>query len=305
MTAPLVITPGDPAGIGPEVSVAAARALPGLDAVLVGDLDALRPWAGPLPVLDALRPVRGLALLDPRAVADSGEPVEVQALRVAVAASLRGEARALVTGPIHKARLAARGFHHAGHTGFLGELCGVPDPVMAFVGGSLRVALVTVHLPLARVAQAITQRAVLHTLRLADRELRLRLGLEAPRLLVCGLNPHAGDGGLLGDEELTQIAPAVAQAQAEGVRAEGPVSAEAAFRRAARGEAELVVAMYHDQGLAPLKLVDFGRSVNWTLGLPFVRTSVDHGTADDIAGRGVADPASMRAAIALALQLTG
>lgn len=299
--APLLITPGDPRGIGPEVS---ARAAQGLDAIFVGDAAALERWSGPLPRVEAVRPVRGLALLDPREVADTGEPVEVQALRVAVRACLDGAGRALVTGPIHKARLAAQGFRHPGHTEFLGELCGVERPVMAFVGGSLRVALVTVHLPLSRVAEAVTAERVLHTVRVVDRELRLRLGLPAPRVWVCGLNPHAGDEGLLGREELDHIAPAVRAARAEGVQAVGPVSAETAFRRAAEGAADVVVAMYHDQGLAPLKLVDFGRSVNWTLGLPFVRTSVDHGTADDIAGRGVADPSSMQAALRLAEQLT-
>lgn len=285
--APLLITPGDPAGIGPEVAVKAVRAL-GLEQVLlVGEVSAIRRWDSQIP---AMQP-------------PAGEPVEVAALRWCVQACQSGRGRALVTGPIHKARLAAQGFHHAGHTGFLGELCGV-EPVMGFVGGQLRVALATVHVPLAQVARTLTRQRVLHTLLTADRALREQLGLRQPRLLVCGLNPHAGDGGLLGREEIELIGPACQDARELGVQASDPVSAEAAFRRMLEGQADLVVAMYHDQGLAPLKLVDFGRSVNWTMGLPIVRTSVDHGTADDIAGQGVADSSSMQAAIELALQLS-
>ena len=223
------------------------------------------------------------------------------ALRVAVRACLDGRAHALVTGTIHKARLAARGFPHPGHTEFLGELCGVPGPVMAFVGGSVRVALVTVHLPLRAVADALTTANVLHTIRTSAAALREHLGVPNPRIAVCGLNPHAGDDGLLGGEEKTVIAPACDAARAEGIEVWGPVSAETAFCEPERSD--LVVAMYHDQGLVPLKRVDFGRTVNWTLGLPIIRTSVDHGTADALVGTGRASPASMEAAITLALGL--
>jgi 4-hydroxythreonine-4-phosphate dehydrogenase len=304
MTPPLLITPGDPRGVGAEVAVKAARRL-GLDAVLIGDLPELLRVAPDLRVVSRLEEgAGGLRALDPLASLGEGEPVEIAALRLAVSACLEGRGRALVTGPIHKARLAARGFQHPGHTTFLGELCGVADPVMAFVGGALRVSLVTVHLPIKRVAQAITKPLVLRTLRVSSAELSDRLGIAQPRLLVCGLNPHAGDGGLLGREELDIIGPAIAAARAEGLTVEGPVSAEAAFRWMLDGRADMVVAMYHDQGLAPLKLIDFGRSVNWTLGLPIVRTSVDHGTADDLYGQDRADPASMEAAVQLALSLT-
>jgi 4-hydroxythreonine-4-phosphate dehydrogenase len=304
---PLLLTPGDPRGIGPEVALGAlaARTAP-RRVVVVGDRAAMTRaaavvsgppigWRGSLAeALDDEAPISGF---DP---GDEVEPVEVASLRVAVAACLAGTAAGLVTGPIHKARLAARGFRHAGHTDFLGELCGVRRPVMAFVGGELRVALVTVHVPLRAVADALTTDGVAHTVREADAALRRWLGIDAPRLLVCGLNPHAGDGGLLGREEIDVIAPAVAACRAAGVDVHGPVSAEAAFRLARAGRYDLVVAMYHDQGLAPLKLVDFGRSVNWTLGLPILRVSVDHGTADDIAGKGVADATSMIAALGLA-----
>ncbi len=305
----LVITPGDPAGIGPEVTVKALaeRLSQGepVDAVLIGDAAVLRAEAARvgLAVYETScvdhRPRLGIGLWEP----SGNEPVEVRAIRAAVAACRSGRADALVTGPIHKGRLAARGFAFPGHTDFLGHLCSVDNPVMAFVGGSLRVALVTVHLPLRNVADAIAQAGVEHVLRTVSEASRTQLGLEAPRIAVCGLNPHAGDGGLLGREEIEHIAPAVKQAVADGIDARGPVSAEAAFRQAADGKVDWVIAMYHDQGLAPLKLVDFGRSVNWTLGLPMVRTSVDHGTADDIAGKGIADPSAMLAAIAHAERL--
>ncbi len=330
MTPPLLVTPGDPSGIGPEVAVRAVREL-GMGAVLLGDLDAIARFAPELRVvrtLEGSREAGRLHALDlrafgggglappatpPVATSDTGglgphrpvhreEPVEILALRVAVRACLEGHGRALVTGPIHKARLAARGFHHAGHTEFLAELCGTRDPVMAFVGGAVRVALVTVHLPLRAVPDAVTRAGVLHVIRTAHAALRRDLGIAAPRLAVCGLNPHAGDGGLLGREEIDAIAPAIADARAEGIDARGPVSAEAAFHDPSASD--LIVAMYHDQGLAPLKRVDFGRSVNWTLGLPIVRTSVDHGTADDLVGTGRARHDSMLAALRWAETLT-
>lgn len=294
-----MVTPGDPRGIGPEVAVRAVSRL-GCDAVFVGDLDAVRRH-GPVERVETVVAGGGLRGIEPPG--DPLEPVEVRALRYAVTACLEGRARALVTGPIHKARLAARGFPHPGHTEFLAELCGTRDPVMAFVGGSVRVALVTVHLPLREVPAAVTRERVLHTLRLAHRALRDQLGVGAPRLVVCGLNPHAGDGGLLGREEVEVIAPAVDDARRERIDTTGPVSAETAFGQPERSD--MIVAMYHDQGLVPLKRVDFGRSVNWTIGLPIVRTSVDHGTADDLVGTGQASPDSMVAAIELALALTG
>ncbi len=301
MKLPLLVTPGDPAGIGPEVAAKALRALD-VAAILVGDAAAIERWTGPLPRLAAVAPVEGPAIFEP---AVGAEPVEVAAVRAATLACLEGRARALVTGPIHKKRLADRGFAHPGHTGFLGALCGVPEPVMAFVSGEIRVALVTVHLPLSAVPAAITAERVRHTARTAAAALRQHLHIDRPRLLVCGLNPHAGDGGLLGSEEGEVIQPACEELRAEGLDVRGPMPAEAAFVAARSGAGDLVVAMYHDQGLAPLKVLSFGRSVNWTLGLPVVRTSVDHGTADDIAGRGLADEGSMVAAIELALSLTG
>lgn len=331
----LLLTPGDPRGIGPEVAVRALadRAEGSAPVVLLGDptpvAEALRVTGAPLAVdpvpdlLTALRRARpwsaggSVPWVDTRG---RGEPAEVAAIRAATVALRDGVAEAglapgraggaLVTGPIHKKRLADQGFGFTGHTDFLGHLCGVERPVMAFAGGTLRVALATVHLPLRDVADALTVEGLVHTVVTAARALVADLGVAAPRVVVCGLNPHAGDGGLLGREEIDTIAPAVRRASAELVDGGwlrepvvGPLSAEHAFRLAGEGTADLVVAMYHDQGLAPLKLVDFGRSVNWTLGLPIHRTSVDHGTADDLVGQGVADSASMASALALAEQL--
>lgn len=291
MLAPIVITPGCPRGIGFEVTARALEAVDPGPVVIVGDAAAMAR-AG-------LRESPGVELLAPES---NGEPVEVAALRWAVSACREGRTRALCTGPIHKARLAAQGFRYHGHTDFLADLCGVSTPVMAFVGGSVRVALVTVHHPLREVPELITQGRVLTTLRVVDRALRGQLRLAAPRIAVCGLNPHAGEGGLLGREELDAIGPAIEAAKAEGIVAYGPVSAEEAFMHPER--CDLVLAMYHDQGLAPLKRVDFGRTVNWTMGLPIVRTSVDHGTADALVGTGLARSESMEAALKLADELS-
>jgi 4-hydroxythreonine-4-phosphate dehydrogenase len=298
---PIIVTPGDPLGVGAEVAIKAAPRLPGR-LVLVGEPTWLEAEASAcglvLPRIDAPeRAPEGPSLLVPP---EGDEPVEVRAIRFGAQACLQGRARALVTGPIHKARLAAQGFGFPGHTDFLGALCGVERPVMAFVGRRLRVVLATIHTPLRAVPDAITREGLLHVLRTADAALRHQLGIERPVLVVAGLNPHAGDDGVLGQEELDLIGPVCEEARAEGLAVCGPISAEAAARDAAEGRADMLVAMYHDQGLVPLKVLDFGHAVNWTLGLPIVRTSVDHGTADDIAGRGLADPGSMLAALRLA-----
>lgn len=303
----LVLTHG--MGVGPELALRALAEGAGAAArvLLVGRrepvLQANQAIGLPLRLVSAL----DLDALDPGEpglfeAPDEDEPAEAAAIRLGVRACLDGRADALVTGPIHKARLAARGFPYLGHTDMLGDLCGA-EPVMAFAGGALRVALVTVHCSLRDVPDRITPERVTHTTRLLAAALRDDLGIARPRLAVCGLNPHAGEEGLLGREEIEVIAPAVADLRREGWDLLGPVSAETAFLEARAGRVDAVVAMYHDQGLAPLKAVDFGRSVNWTLGLPIVRTSVDHGTADALVGTGRADPASMAAAIRLAQEI--
>ena len=305
MPTPILVTPGCPKGVGPELSLTLPGWVNGRRVVLVTEAGVLRTHGFTEEAFADLRDAADAPGTRPSlwCPPPGPSPIEVRALDAATDACLLGAAAALVTGPIHKARLAAAGVTWIGHTERLAERCGVPRPVMAFVGGSLRVALVTVHLPLRAVADAITAEAVLHTLRVASRAVRDDLGVANARILVCGLNPHAGDEGVLGDEDAREIAPAVARARAEGIDAIGPISAEAAFLQARRGEGDLIVAMYHDQGLAPLKAVDFGRSVNWTLGLPILRTSVDHGTANALVGTGRADPGSLHAALALAAEL--
>ena len=294
---PLLLTPG--MGIGPEVTAAAlSLSPPSRPVVLLGRAAAIQPWFSDLQRIETLaehNPAR-MGLLEPQ----TSEPPEVAAIRMAAAACLEGRAAGLVTGPINKRTLADQGFAFMGHTDFLGHLCGVDDPVMAFTGGKLRVALVTHHMPLMQVGAALSVARIQRVVRIAYRALVDDLGLSTARVAVCGLNPHAGERGLLGHEELETIGPACEGLRAEGLPIVGPVSAETAFLNAQLGAVELVVAMYHDQGLAPLKAVDFGRSVNWTLGLPMVRTSVDHGTAEHLMGTGRAEPHSMCAALQLA-----
>ena len=306
MTPLLALTPG--MGVGPEVIAAALRHL-GLDrvggaarVVLIGRGDRLESTGLDLERVEAAdRPARrGVALVEPTG---GSEPAEVEAIRLAAEACLAGRVRGMVTGPIHKAKLVAQGFSFSGHTDFLAHLCGENRAVMAFAGGSFCVALVTTHLPLRFVPARIRADEVEWVVRTAVGALRADLGMAAPRVAVCGLNPHAGEGGVLGTEDADEIEPACRRLVAEGLDLVGPVSAETAFLSARRGELDLVVAMYHDQGLVPLKVLDFGRSVNWTLGLPILRTSVDHGTADALVGTGRADPASAIAAIELALRI--
>jgi 4-hydroxythreonine-4-phosphate dehydrogenase len=291
-------------GIGPEVT---ARALVEIGHVaamtLIGDGEAigrhLHAVGMKFEAVSTVDAVAGISVLDTRGV-DSPAPVE--AIRQAAQACMDGRAHAMVTGPIHKADLIEQGFEYIGHTEMLGSICGV-EPVMAFVGGAVRVALVTTHIPLDRVRSNITQERVIHTVRTAHDALCKDLGFERPRLVLCGLNPHSGESGQLGDCETLVLQPAVHSLTSEGIDVVGPLSAETAFMEAVRGGFDMVIAMYHDQGLVPLKSLSFGDSVNWTIGLPIIRTSVDHGTAKDLVGTGLADPASMVSAIRLALQI--
>jgi 4-hydroxythreonine-4-phosphate dehydrogenase len=241
----------------------------------------------------------------------AGSPVAAQAamawLRAGAQCCLRGELKALVTAPVNKQAIVRSGLAFIGQTEFLSELAGTERTAMMLLGQDergrwLRVALATTHLPLKEVAARLAQPKVELVIELAARACR-DLGLPRARVAVCGLNPHAGEGGKMGAEEQTIIGPAVLAAQRRGVEVVGPLSADALFYHAYRGDYDAVVAMYHDQGLVPLKMVSFETGVNWTLGLPFIRTSPDHGTAYDIAGQGKANPSSMLAAIRLAKQL--
>ncbi len=320
----LVLTSGEPAGIGPDLCLAmCGRAWP-QQLVVAGDsgllrdraqalglhvtLEPYRPDARPVPH----RPGRLLVLARPLAApARAGHLDAANAhyvlglLDVAVAGCRSGEFAAMVTAPVHKGVINDAGLPFLGHTEYLAAQLGCERPVMLLVAGALRVALATTHLPLAAVPAAITRERILDTLGVLDRGLRQHFRLGAPRIVVCGLNPHAGESGHLGREELDVLAPAVAAAVARGIDATGPVPADSAFTPASLAQADAVLAMYHDQGLTVLKHTGFGRAVNVTLGLPIVRTSVDHGTALALAGTGQADTGSLEAAIRLAAELGG
>jgi 4-hydroxythreonine-4-phosphate dehydrogenase len=220
----------------------------------------------------------------------------------AVEDAQRGVVDAIATAPINKEAFRCAGLPWSGHTDLLAHLTGAPHVAMMFYSDALRVVLATVHVALADVPRALTRASLEATIRLTARELP-RFGVAAPRIAVAGLNPHAGEHGLFGSEEETVIAPAIASCRDGGVDVTGPFPGDTVFVRACRGEFDVVVACYHDQGLIPVKLMAFGQAVNVTLGLPIVRTSVDHGTAFDIAGKGVANPESMIAAVLLAAKL--
>ncbi len=228
-------------------------------------------------------------------------------LTLAAQTCRQGAAQALVTGPVQKSVINDAGIAFSGHTEFLAELCHAPMPVMMLVASSehpLRVALATTHLALKDVPAAITRETLITVLRVLHKDLRSKFGLEHPRILCCGLNPHAGESGHLGREEIDTIAPVLEALRSEGMRLTGPLPADTLFTPKYLDHADAVLAMYHDQGLPTLKYAGFGEAVNITLGLPIIRTSVDHGTALDLAGTGKADAGSLRAAIALAASLT-
>ena len=284
----IAVTAGDPSGIGPEIAVKAARHPRVVDvcrAVIYGPH---------LPEELAAFPAGQVSAVSARAAYD--------AIVRATEDARAGRVQAIVTAPINKAAFAAAGFPWRGHTDLLAHLCGVPEVAMMFWSDRLRVVLATVHIPLAEVPRALTRERLLGTIRLTAQSLP-RFGVVAPRLAVAGLNPHAGESGLLGAEEEAIVVPTVTAARSEGIDISGPFPADTIFVRAARGEFDAVVALYHDQGLIPVKLLAFGRAVNVTLGLPIVRTSVDHGTAFDIARQGVADEGSLVEAVLLAARL--
>jgi 4-hydroxythreonine-4-phosphate dehydrogenase len=233
--------------------------------------------------------------------ASSGTAV-VAYIKRAVELTLRQEAAAIVTAPISKAMMNAAGYHYAGHTELLADLTQSKEYGMLFVGGGLRVILATIHIALKDVPRHINTATVLKTLRLAQIAMR-SFGIENPRIGVAALNPHAGEGRLFGNEEWDEILPAVIKARGEGIDASEPIPADTLFYKARNNFYDIVVAMYHDQGLAPLKMLAFGNAVNVTVGLPIIRTSVDHGTAYDIAGKGCADPASLWEAVKLAASM--
>ncbi|HJU16501.1 MAG TPA: 4-hydroxythreonine-4-phosphate dehydrogenase PdxA [Stellaceae bacterium] len=320
--APLAVTMGEPAGIGGEIALRAwldrKAALPVF--YLVDDPDRLaalakslswpvpvRPIAAPeeaAGVFAEALPVAPLATA-PRARPAHPDPADapaiIGAIESAVAAVQSGRAAAIVTNPIHKENLYRAGFRHPGHTEYLAELAGTGEaPVMMLASRELRVVPVTIHLPLRQAAESLSAAAIVHAGRVTAAALRRDFGIAAPRLAVAGLNPHAGEGGGLGHEDIETVAPAIAELCAAGIDARGPLPADTMFHAEARQGYDAALCMYHDQALIPLKTIDFWGGVNVTLGLPFVRTSPDHGTALAIAGRGIARADSLIAALRLA-----
>jgi 4-hydroxythreonine-4-phosphate dehydrogenase len=281
----VAITSGDPAGIGPEIAAKAAAD------------PRVRDLCEPI-VYAAVDPSR----FAPGVLSAEAGRAAYDTIVAAVRDALAGKVDAIATAPVNKLAFARAGLPWKGHTDLLGHLTGSPDAVMMFWSAPLKVVLATVHIPLAEVPRALTRDHLERLIALTARELPA-FGTTHPRIAVAGLNPHAGEDGLIGTEERDQIAPAVKAARAAGVNVTGPLPGDTVFVRAARGEFDCVIACYHDQGLIPVKLAAFGHSVNVTLGLPIVRTSVDHGTAFDIAGRDAADPGSMIEAVVLAARL--
>jgi 4-hydroxythreonine-4-phosphate dehydrogenase len=316
----VAISLGDPSGIGPEVTAAALGALRGELApfvfgdprVFARDLGALRlpvvdPGA-PLPEGGALVPVSRLAAaaIRPGKPSPAGGRAQLAYLEAAFAAVAGGDAEALCTAPVSKAQVARALPGFVGHTEWLEAACGGRPSVMMLAGEALRIALVTNHLAFGAVRRALTKSRIVETIAITHRALRDDLGIARPRLALAALNPHAGEGGAFGDEEARLLGPALAEAARRGTPAAGPFPADSIFFRAARGEFDAVVALYHDQGLIPVKLLDAVNgdpAVNVTLGLPVVRTSPDHGVAYDIAGTGQASAASMIAALRLAMRV--
>jgi len=316
----LAITTGEPAGIGPELVAALAATDIAADLIVVGDKDLLLLAAQTRGLTLSIEPddgqwrdqrapgqlryvhVPARAAVTPGRLNVDNAAYVVEMLTRAADGCLQGEFDALVTAPVHKAVINDAGIAFSGHTEFLAARarCNV---AMLLAAPQLRVALATTHLPLADVPAAITAARLVQILRIVYNDLRSRFRLDNPRIAVLGLNPHAGEGGHLGHEEIEVIAPALAALRAEGMHLEGPLSADTAFLPARRAQVDAYLAMYHDQGLPVLKALGFGDAVNVTLGLPFVRTSVDHGTALDLAGTGKADAASMVAASKLAIEL--
>ncbi|TFU03729.1 4-hydroxythreonine-4-phosphate dehydrogenase PdxA [Polymorphobacter arshaanensis] len=315
----LAVALGDPAGIGPEIIALAwaQRREAGLPPFFaIGDKRSLRAvWDGPISIVsgpdEAVRAFdEGLPLIqvdDPGEIVP-GEPnlagarCALDSLEIAVGLTRAGSARAVVTGPVSKAQLYAIGFTHPGQTEFIAERCGMAagNTVMMLAGPSLRTVPITIHTPLSEVASQLTTELIVSRARVAARGLQRDFGIAAPRLAVAGLNPHAGEGGTLGREEIDIIAPAIEALRAEDIDAFGPLAADTMFHAAARERYDAAICMYHDQALIPLKTLHFDAGVNVTLGLPIIRTSPDHGTAFDIAGKRLARPDAIIAAIRMA-----
>ncbi|NDK34189.1 4-hydroxythreonine-4-phosphate dehydrogenase PdxA [Rhodovulum sulfidophilum] len=314
---PIALSCGEPAGIGPEIALRAWQSLGArLPFFWIGDprhlpegtphaeihapAEAMHVAATALPVLRLPFPAPAV----PGRPAPANAAAVIEAIARGVALVQEGKAAALCTAPIHKKALQdGAGFPHPGHTEYLAHLAGVGDVVMMLAAPALKVVPVTVHIALSEVPRALSAGLLKRSLRITEAALIRDFGIESPRLAVAGLNPHAGEGGAMGHEEIALIGPVLERLRAEGMRIEGPLSADTMFHAEARARYDVAVAMYHDQALIPIKTLDFAGGVNVTLGLPFIRTSPDHGTAFDIAGTGRADPSSLIAALKLAREM--
>jgi 4-hydroxythreonine-4-phosphate dehydrogenase len=329
MSLPLALTLGEPAGVGPDLTLAVwsrRHELSPPSFYVIGDCNFLRQRAKALGLDVPIAETTHAAAADtfPRALPvlplganvtaqpgrpdASSAPAAIGSIRTAVADVLAGRACAVVTNPIAKAVLYEAGFAHPGHTEFLAQLAEQATgqrarPVMMLWSPELAVVPVTIHIPLRAVVDTLTTDLIVETGRIAARDTALRLGIAKPRLAVAGLNPHAGESGTIGVEDRDIVAPAIARLRAEGIDARGPLSADTMFHAAARATYDVALCMYHDQALIPIKTLAFDHGVNATLGLPFVRTSPDHGTAFDLAGSGRADPGSLVAAFKLAARM--
>lgn len=317
----IALTTGEPAGIGPDICIAFAQSAHAADIVAIGDPALLAERARQLqldlrlddyvPSRHSAQTARHLKVLPVtlHAPVSAGKLDAVNARYVldmldrAIDGCLSGEFDALVTAPVHKGVINDAGITFTGHTEYLARRCDAPAPVMLLTAGTLRVALATTHLPLKDVPSAVTRDTLTHSLRVLHADLHDKFGIASPRILVLGLNPHAGEGGHLGREETEVIAPACATLRAEGMSITGPVAADTAFSPERLKNTDAVLAMYHDQGLPVLKHAGFGHAVNITLGLPIIRTSVDHGTALELAGTGRAEYTSLQTAVETALSL--
>ncbi len=308
----ILITMGDPAGVGPEIILKAMqskRVKAVCDPFVIGDENLLRLLAGRLGLRLPQNRLIGFSSLDPKKLRPGRPTIEtsqamISYIEEAVCLALDKAVDAIVTAPISKAAAKLSGFRFPGHTEFIAHITGAKDFVMMLGGETLKVVLVTIHEPISKVPRLVTREAVFKTIKITDDAFRNFFGFKRPRIAVAGLNPHAGEAGIFGVEEKKVIVPAVKKAREHGINAVGPLPPDTVFYRAAvKKEFDCVVCMYHDQGLGPLKLLHFEDGINATLGLPVIRTSVDHGTAYDIAWKGIASPASLIAAIETAADM--
>jgi 4-hydroxythreonine-4-phosphate dehydrogenase len=315
---PLAVSIGDPAGIGPEIIAKAweSGVIAGLKPFFVVGPASI--WSGPVALINDIAEVgnafdEGLPvlahgfddhILQPGSPSAASAKIAYQSLTIATELVIAGRASALVTAPVAKSELVKIGFEHPGQTEYIASLAGVSpdDAVMMLAGPSLKVALATIHLPLSSVSKALTSDLIINRARITSEALTRDFGIQNPRIAIAGLNPHSGENGAFGDEESSVISPAIATLKAMGINAFGPVVPDALFTPRARTTYNVAFCMYHDQGLIPIKALDFDEGVNMTLGLPIIRTSPDHGTAFDIAGKNIAHPGAMIAALRMAAE---